>query len=184
MRVRERRAELRRLETEVAELIAARNAARERAARPWETAEVGRPLCSYFADVAYGRRRQADPQEEARLVKELLDAIREQELVLMPVDYRNPVSGFRLHDPKLDNAVRDTEAELRDAQARLAAAHAEHDAALEADERKRAVAEFRESLVSNDPEKVAAAFEAVRAYDRPKPREDAMTTADLAGSVR
>lgn len=178
MRVRERTAELRRLENEVADLRAAWQAARERAARPWEPAEVARPLCSYFADVAYARRK-ADPQEEARLVTELMEAIRAQDLVLMPLDFRNPASGFRLHDPKLDAAVRETEAALDDAKTRLAAAHAEHDAALEADQRKRAVAEFRESLISDDPEKVAAAFEAVRAYDRPKPRDDAMTTADL-----
>jgi len=136
MRTRERRAELRRLEAEAAELSAAWKAAREAAARPWETAEVGRPLCAYFADVAYTRRK-ADPQEEARLVAELMDAIRSQGLVLMPVNFRNPGSGFHLHDPALDAAVRDTEAKLHDTKARLAVAHAEHDAALEDDERKR-----------------------------------------------
>jgi len=178
MRTRERRAELRRLESEVAELSAAWKAAREAAARPWETAEVGRPLCAYFADVAYTRRK-ADPQEEARLIEELMTAIQARGIVLMPVDFRNPASGFHLHDPALDAAVRDTEAKLHDTKARLATAHAEHDAALEDDERRRAVQDFRESLVSDDPEKVTAAFEAVRAYDRPKPRDDAMTTADL-----
>jgi len=178
MRTRERRAELRRLESEAAELSATWKSARAAAARPWETAEVGRPLCAYFADVAYTRRK-ADPQEEARLVEELMNAIRSQGIVLMPVDFRNPASGFHLHDPALDAAVRDTEAKLHATKARLAVAHAEHDAALEDDERRRAVQDFRESLVSDDPEKVAAAFEAVRAYDRPKPRDDAMTTADL-----
>ena len=178
MRTRERRAELRRLEAEAAELSAAWKAAREAAARPWETAEAGRELCDYFADVAY-TRRLADPQEEARLVEELMNAIRSQGIVLMPVDFRNPASGFHLHDPALDAAVRDTEAKLHATKARLATAHAAHDAALEDDERKRAVHEFRESLTSDDPEKVAAAFEAVRRFERPEVREDAMTTADL-----
>jgi len=178
VRTRERRAELHRLEAEVAELSAAWTAAREAAARPWETAEVGRALCTYFADVTY-RRCQADPQEEARLVEELMNAIRSRGLVLMPVDFRNPASGFHLHDPKLDAAVHDTEAALHDTKARLAVAHAEHDATLEDEERRRAVQDFRESLVSDDPEKVAAAFEAVRRFERPDVREDAMTTADL-----
>ena len=199
MRVREMKSELRRLEAEVAEAKAKWVAAHAAATRVPETPEVGRLLTDLFGRIMFHRPgdgaapsrvgkdlfgplsapTDAHVDEAIRVTRQVCERIIAGELVLAPINHRAPAAGFRLYDPALIRAVDESLAKSRAANERLAAAHAEYDAALEADERKRAVAEFRESLVSSDPERVAAAFDAVRGYERPQERRDAMSTADL-----
>src|SRR4051812_15224447 len=178
MRTRERVAELRRLEEAVKERRADWVAAREAASKPWETAELAKPLCDYYADVTYARR-EADPQEEARLVKELMEQVVARGLVLHPVNFRAPAAGFKLIDPNLDRAVIDTQAAVRAATDELNAAYEEHAPDIIDAEKKAAVKTYREAISGGDPAAIVKAhreLERLAAPATPEEPEGVMTT--------
>jgi hypothetical protein len=184
VRVREMKAEIKAAERDVEAARDKYTQACARALRPQDAAEVARPLTSYLHAVQFGQR-EADPREEARLRRELVEEMTSHGFVFKPRDTRHPTAGFEIHDPSLEPAERAAEAELRAAERELARVTAEHAEAIERADEAQAIKEFRERIASDDPEKVAAAFEAVDAYKRRAANPSgAMTTADLGAAVR
>jgi hypothetical protein len=183
VRTRERVAELRRLEALVKERRADWQAARHAAARPWQTADLAKPLCDYYANVAY-RRRTADLEEEARLVKELMEEVVSRGLVLSPVDFRSPAAGFKLVDPGLDRAVDEAHTALREATEQLEAAYTEHSADIVEADKRAAVKTYRDAIAGGDPAAIVRAHRALEQFAaEPQQEPDGVMTTNTNPEV-
>lgn len=132
--------------------------ARQAAARdPWtRVRDVLQPLRDYSEGVRY-RKRDADADEEERLVAELLARVEAEGLTLRPMAAGNP-GVLEVHDPKPDHEAAEAHQELRAAKSERDAFAREHADEIEAEANRAEMERLRDALAGDDPEAVRAAL--------------------------
>lgn len=131
---------------------------RDRTRRPEVAgADLLRPLAAYHRAVQY-RQRDADPEEERRLVNDLLRAEQGDGVSLVPVDPLVPAKGFRVIDRRETLHLQRVEAEANAVRAERNRFLAEYGDDLAAEERAEEMDRIRAALSGDDPDALRQEF--------------------------
>lgn len=154
--------------------------ARDRAAAPHADADrISHDLIAYHAGVQF-RQRDADPDEAYKLSTELLKRIEDEGLILVPVDPRHAVAGFRIGNPNLDAAVEATGASARAAAATRDAYARENAALIREHTERENLKRVRDALEGDDPDAFRDALRDVAGPARDT-HTNSLTTHGMAG---
>jgi len=174
------KAKLNELHARVTDAVDTYRFARERAATPHADADrVSHDLLAYHSAVTY-RQRSADPDEAYRVSVELLQRIEDEGLILVPVDPRHAVAGFRIGNPNLDAAVAATEIRARAAAQERDAFARENSVLLAEHEARQRMTSFKAALEGDDPTAFRDALRDVAGPARDT-HTNSLTTHEMAG---